>query len=267
VNGDPGQDGLREGMSSMLALESRLEESLARLSADTTGYLEAPTVITELHSLVQEHWEALQTHLEGFGDTDVPPLDAAISAAFEARPNAQPGDGGKGALADLRALATGFTETAFGYEVLHGLAHRFFQVPTADLADQHRRDYLQAAQAVHRAAGDVVIQELQEAGHVCRCECPACGPGICLCWHIHVDPDVQGPGLATEGFVVRAPRPGSNAAQAGLRQGDVILTVGGHDVSTYQELVGKLREYQPGERVELRIRRGSADPQQLVVTR
>jgi membrane-associated protease RseP (regulator of RpoE activity) len=267
MDGDSGQDGLRQGMSSMLALESRLDESLARLSAETSGYLEAPTVIGELRSLVREQREALQAHLEGLGDTDVPPVEAAISAAFEAPSHTQPGEQEQGTLAALRAVATAFTETAFGYEVLHGVAHRFFHVPTADLADQHRRNYLQAAQAVHRAAGDVVIQVLQDAGHACRCECPACGPGICLCWHVHVEPDVQGPGLSGEGFVVRAPRAGSNAEQAGLRHGDVILAVDGQEVSSYQEMVGRMREHQPGERVELRARRGTGAPQELVVTR
>jgi S1-C subfamily serine protease len=47
----------------------------------------------------------------------------------------------------------------------------------------------------------------------------------------------------------------------------VILAVGGQEVSSYQEMVGRMREYQPGERVELRIRRGTVEPQELVVTR
>lgn len=256
-------DGLRQAVSSMVALESRLEESLAALSAETSGYLEAPTVLGELQSLAREQREALAAHLEELGDTDIPPLEAGISAAFEARPDSR----GRGTLASLRTVATAFTEASFGYEVLHGLAHRFFQLPTADLADQHRRSYLQAAQAVHRAAGDVVIQELQDAGHACRCQCPGCGPGICLCWHVHLDPDVEGPGVVGEGFVVRAPRAGSNAEQAGLRQGDVILAVAGQEVGSYQEMVGRMREFEPGEPVGLRIRRGAAEPQQLVVTR
>jgi S1-C subfamily serine protease len=78
---------------------------------------------------------------------------------------------------------------------------------------------------------------------------------------------LEGPGLSSAGFVVRAPRAGSNAVQAGLRHGDVILAVDGQVVSTYQEMVGRMREYQPGERVELRIRRGNTEPRALVVTR
>jgi hypothetical protein len=114
----------------MIALESRLDESLARLSAETSGYLEAPTVISELHSLVRRQREALQAHLEGLGDTGVPPVEAAISRALEAPSDTQPGEQKQGTLATLRAVSTAFTETAFGYEVLHGLAHRVFHVPT-----------------------------------------------------------------------------------------------------------------------------------------
>lgn len=194
MDGDSGQDGLWQGLSSMVALESRLEESLALLSAETRGYLEAPIVIGRLHSLVTGQREALQAHLQDLGETDIPPVVSAISAAFETPPETQRGKQGEGMVATLRAVATAFTQTAFGYVVLHGLAHRFYHVATADLSDQHRRNYLQAARAIHQAVGDVVVQELQEAGHACRCECPACSPGICLCWHVHVEPDVTGPG-------------------------------------------------------------------------
>jgi PDZ domain len=262
-----GEDGLRQGITSMLVHESRLDERLARLSAETGRYLEAPTVIAELHALVKEHEEVLQAHLDGLEDSGVPPVEPSIGAAFAAPPEGEDSEQQRGTVAMLRAAANAITETAFGYEVLHGLAHRFFQVPTANLADQLRRDYLQASKAVHRAVGDVLVQELQDGGHACRCECPACGPGICLCWHVHLEPGEQGPGLSAEGFVVRAPRSGSNAEQAGLRHGDVIVAVGGHEIKTYEEMVEKMREFEPGEAVELRVRRGPGEPEELIVRR
>jgi membrane-associated protease RseP (regulator of RpoE activity) len=263
MDGDSDQDGLRQAMSGMIALESRLEESLAQLSAEATGYLEAPIVIGQLHSLVTGQREGLQAHLQGLGDADIPAVESAISAAFEA----PRGEHRQGTVATLRAVATAFTEAAFGYAVLHGLAHRFFDVPTADVADQHRRNYLQAAQGIHQAIGDVVVQELQEAGHACRCQCPACGPGICICWHVHVEPDATSLGAAAEGIVVRAPRAQSNAERAGLRHGDVILAVDGQEVRSYQEMRAMMGDHEPGESVTLRVRRGTDDPQELVVTR
>lgn len=265
--GDSGQDGLRQGLASLVALESRLEERLALLSAETRGYLEAPVVIGRLHSLVTGQREALHAHLQGLGDADIAPFGSALSAAFEAPPETQRGEHGQGTIATLRAVATAFTQTAFAYAVLHGLAHRFYAVATADLADQHRRNYVRAAQAIHQAVGDVVVQELQEAGHACRCECPACSPGICLCWHVHLEPDVTGPGVSREGIVVRAPRAQSNAERAGLRHGDVILAVDRQEVCSYQDMLERMREHQPGDGVKLQVRCGTGDPQELVVTR
>jgi len=267
MGGDAGKDGLRQGLDSMIALESQLEQRLTQLLAKTEGYLEAPRVIARLQSLVTGQREALQAHLEGLSDTDVPHTGSTVSGAFEAPSETQHGRQGQDAIATLRVLATALTENGFAYAVLHALAHRSYHVATANLADEHRRNYLGAAQAIHQAAGDVAVQELQEAGHTCRCECPSCSPGICLCWHVHVDPEVTGPGVPTEGIVVRAPRAESNAERAGLRHGDVILAVSGREVRSYQDMLDRMRDHQPGDDVSLRVRRGPGDPQELIVKR
>lgn len=267
MDGNAAQDAVRQGLDSMVASESRLEESLALLSDGTKAYLEAPTFIGRLHSLATGQRETLQAHLQELGPTDVPVAPSAISAAFEAPPESQRDGRGQDALATMRAVASALAQTAFGYSVLHSVAHRSYDIATADLADQHRLRYLRAVRSIHRAVGDVVVQELQEGEHACRCECPSCSPGICLCWHVHVEPDVTDPGAPTEGIVVRAPRPESNAERAGLRHGDVILAVDGHEIRSYQDMLDRMRDHQPGEDVTLRVRRGSGDPHELIVTR
>ncbi|MBI4260267.1 MAG: PDZ domain-containing protein [Actinobacteria bacterium] len=267
MDGDPDRDGLRRGLESMVALESRLEETLALASAATEGYLEAATHIDPLRSLVAGQREALQAHMEELGDADVPPVGTAVSAALEPAPKTRGGEGEKTALGRLREVATAFTEAAFAYAALHALAHRFYHVATADLADRHRTNYLQAARAIHRAVGDVVVQGVLEAGHACRCQCPSCDPGVCLCWHVHAEPDASAPGAATEGIVVRAPRADSNAERAGLRNGDVILAVDGREIGSYQDMLDAMRAHEPGDDAELRVRRGTADPQELTLTR
>lgn len=267
MDGDAGRDGLRQGLDSMVALESQLEESLALSSSEAKGYLEAPTILGQLHSLVSGQRAALQAHLEGLGETDVPPAPTAISTAFEGAPDAEGGMQGHATVAALRAVARALTETAFGYTVLHALAHRSYDVATADLADQHRVNYLQAVLSIQRAVADVAVQELQEGGFVCRCECPSCSPGICLCWHVHAEPGVAAPGVATEGIVVRTPRRLSNAERAGLHRGDVILAVDGQEIRSYQDMLDRMRDRKPGEDVTLRIRRATGEPQELVFTR
>ena len=267
MNGDHGRDGLRHGLDSMIALESLLEESILRFPVEANAYLEAPTLIGQLHSLVKGQGEALQDHVRELAPADIPPIGSSILAAFEPGPEMQRLEQKEEAIVTLRALATAFAQAALGYAVLHALAHRSYEVSTADLADQHRRNYMEAAQAIHQAVADVAAQDLQEAEHACRCECPACSPGICLCWHVHSDPDVTGLGASTEGIVVRTPRAESNAERAGLCHGDVILAVDGREVRSYQDMLDRMRDHQPGEQVGLLARRGTGDPQTLTITR
>jgi PDZ domain len=252
MNGDADHDGLRQALASIVALETRLGESLAALAAETGEYLEAPIFIGRLHALVTEQREALRDHLEALGETNVPPVASEME---------------EGTVAALRALAAAFAEAAFDYAVLHGFAHRFYQVATANLAEQHRTNYLRAAQAIHQALGDVVVQKLQDSGHECRCECPVCSPGICLCWHVHVEPEVTGVGVTSEGIVVRAPRAQSNAERAGLHHGEVILAADGQEVRSYEDMLARMAAHQPGESVTLRVRRRTGEPEEVLVTR
>lgn len=266
TDGDVGQNGLRQSLDSLIAQESRLEETRVLFSAEEEDYLEAPTIIGQLHSLVTGQREALQAHVQGLGEKDIPSIGPPISAAFESAPETQSGTQAKESFALLSAVATAFTKTALGYSVLHALAHRSYDIATADLADRHRRNYLLAVQTIHQAVGDVAVQELQEAGHACRCQCPACGPGVCICWHVHAGADVTGP-TSTEGIVVRAPPAESNAERAGLRHGDVVLAVDGQEVRSYEDMRDGMGAHEPGEEVKLRVRRRTGGPEELIVAR
>jgi putative serine protease PepD len=59
------------------------------------------------------------------------------------------------------------------------------------------------------------------------------------------------------GAEVREVVPGSPAASAGLREGDVITAVGGEPVATSGEMAAAVRERRPGEQVDITYRRGS----------
>lgn len=256
------RDGLRECLDLIIDLEVRLRETLAPLLAATGNYLEAPGIVGALHTLVSAQGDVLQAHSQAPDTTDVPPIGSTISAALEA---GQENTSGSETLAMLRAVTTRLSQTAFGYAVLHAVAHRSYDVTTANLADEHRRAYVRAIEALHRAVGDVAVDELQEAGHVCRCQCPACGPGICICWHVHADA-AREEALA-EGILVRAPRPRSNADRAGLRHGDVVLAVEDEIVRSYEDMRDGMGRHQPGENVHLRVRRSTGELDDVVITR
>jgi hypothetical protein len=61
------------------------------------------------------------------------------------------------------------------------------------------------------------------------------------------------------GVKVLALEPGGAAANAGVQQGDRIVAVGGAAVGGIEELDGALAKRQPGQRVELTLRRGEAE--------
>ena len=65
---------------------------------------------------------------------------------------------------------------------------------------------------------------------------------------------------------MRQPRANSPALQAGLRQGDVILEVAGQQVQTRRELQREVRKHEPGDAVNLRVKRGPDEPLEVSVT-
>jgi S1-C subfamily serine protease len=59
--------------------------------------------------------------------------------------------------------------------------------------------------------------------------------------------------------------PGSAAADAGVRKGDIITGLGDAKVESYGDLLGALRDYQPGDTVTLTLYR-NGDETNLQVT-
>ncbi|MFQ5944459.1 MAG: PDZ domain-containing protein, partial [Anaerolineales bacterium] len=107
---------------------------------------------------------------------------------------------------------------------------------------------------------DVVVWELDHEGLECQCICPSCGLGICLCAvssrTILSDAWAEaGPIAVDEGVHVHPPRKGSAAANAGLRSGDVILTVDGQEIQTYSVLQTAVLKPDPGEQIQIGVRR------------
>jgi S1-C subfamily serine protease len=79
-------------------------------------------------------------------------------------------------------------------------------------------------------------------------------------------PAAQQLGLQVDhGVLVIRVFPGSPAAKAGLKPGDVIVKVDGHDVQIIEDLYSALRSHKPGDQMQLTIdRKGTETP--LTVT-
>lgn len=263
MEGHTDRDGLRQCLNSMLAHESRLEETLARMSSVLTEYLESPRLIGHLQTITATHRDSLRAHLDGLKTSGIPAPPPTISELIE---SSVQGGRHDTVLSRLETVASIAAQVAFRYGVVHGYAHRFYEVETADLADQHRVDYLAAGQILHQCVGDVVVHEMRADDYTCRCQCPSCSPGICLCWHAHSH-ELTGPGVPREGIVVRQPRPDSSAERAGLRHGDVILAVAGDSIGSYQDMLDRMREHEPGDDVKLSVQRPTGAREQVIIAR
>ena len=64
---------------------------------------------------------------------------------------------------------------------------------------------------------------------------------------------------ASEGALVLQVTPGTPAEAAGLRRGDVITSVGGDQITSSEDLSSAILDHDPGDRVEVRWRRGSEE--------
>ena len=60
-----------------------------------------------------------------------------------------------------------------------------------------------------------------------------------------------------QGFYVNEVTRGSSAYKAGLRAGDILLSLDGHPISCSEDLAGILSEYRPGQTVHLIFSRGN----------
>ena len=67
------------------------------------------------------------------------------------------------------------------------------------------------------------------------------------------------------GALVERVEPGSGAAEAGVRRGDVITALGDSEIEGYGDLLGALRDYRPGDTADLTVFR-SGDKRTIGVT-
>ena len=274
-------DDVTQRVANLLALEVRIGEVLDGVPRVVEEHADMGSAFGRFRAQAIGHREALRARLQ-FMKGSVP------GSAERFRPAAEPSSvhtGGPEAPSEtLETLHRLVSQAAFGYSILHAVAHRHYDSKgegnTADLAENHFRDYAGVLREIHRLVSEVAVWDLVSAGQECQCKCPSCGLGVCLCSphgtntvaDIWREMASAGAEQATSGIRVRPPRIESAAHRAGLQPGDVIVAVDDRDIanetwdaiSTIQDTIGK---HQSGETIRFRVKRASGDLEEISVVR
>ena len=240
-------DRLAASLQDAIRIEARIDERAVQVLAATPKDDELRPLLEEIRTRTRDHRTALEAQLA-----------RRPGGSSEAR----------GAPSSLVSLYGALNEAALSYGRLHAIAHRAFDSQgegnTADLAEAHLRAHTADIQQLNLGISDLVVRELDAAGAECRCRCPSCGFGLCLC-ATHGATTVRQawsetlPEIRPDGLKVRRPRADSPALAAGLREGDRVIAIDGQEIATDLDagaVQRAVRSHAPNGPMTLRIRRG-----------
>jgi class 3 adenylate cyclase len=270
----------------MVGMEREILAALEPISIPLKEHPESSALLGRLRTMAEDHIEALRVRMLGIG-AESPALSVTAGSATATLP-------GSGEpltpSAALQILYTLVSKAAFGYSILHVVAHRqcdsgwaIEEGNTADLAEEHLKDYSRAVEVLHILVSDVTVWELSRDGLECRCVCPSCGLGICMCgthgtatllesWRAAIVPESGSGDVGLS--MMSSPRADSVALRAGLGRGDAIVGIDDQVVGKEGDLSTAITDWQKairrhdsGEELELRVRRPSGKIQNVFVTR
>ncbi len=275
-------------ISLVLGVEGQILAALGPVSKRLKDHPGSSAFLGRLRTVAEDHIEAWRVRMLGIGAPD-----PRISITVGPPPALPPGlDEQLGPSAAFQVLYTLISQAAFGYSILHVVAHRqcdsgwgIEEGSSADLADEHLSDYLQALEIFHTLVSDVTVWELSREGLECRCVCPSCGLGICMCGShgtarvVELRQSAMNPGknLTERGLsILSPPRANSVALRAGLERGDAIVGLDGEPVATEPNLSATITDWgqrlkkvisgpDAEERMRLRVRRSSGKVQEVLV--
>lgn len=270
---------LQQFLGDMVAIERQLDGHLGRQLREIARQPQVAEAIERFHRMVRSQREALEARLHTVGGEEVtsPTRIAAIPLPVAA--DMQHDESDRVASTALHTLYIAFNHAAFGYAMLHAVAHRYFDSQaegnTADLAEAHLRSYAAAAQEINQMVSDVIVRELSQRDQACQCRCPSCALGVCLCASHGTNTVNQAwretsPSAPSGGIWVRPPRSNSVAARVGLCEGDRIIAVDDQEIASDLDIgsiQAAIRKHQSGEEIRLQVRRATGELQEVTVTR
>jgi len=277
-----------EYISRMIGVEGQILAAIAPISKSLKEHPGSTALLGRLNTMAEDHIEGWRIRMMGIGAPDPrttvtvgSPSVAPVGLSERLAPSTA-----------LQVLYTLIGQATFGYSVLHVLAHRqcdsywggIEEGSTADTAEAYLKDYAQAVEILHTLVSDVTVWELSRDGLECRCVCPSCGLGICMCgshgtamlmdlWRAAMDPTPPEAGLS----MLSPPRLASVALRAGLDRGDSIVGLDGRQIGGGPNLAQNISEWtqklgkviagpEAEEKVRLSVRRPSGKIQDVLVS-
>jgi hypothetical protein len=239
-----------ERLSRVRSMEVGLIDRLDALRASGAGGAEAAAQFDRMAAVASGHVQTLDELLAGTGQHSTNETAQPLASAVI----------GQGA-SSVEDLAGAAAATIAAYGSLYAAARLLYQDPMCDFADASAAEWVRETRATFDLLPSVVIGELLDEGLTCRCICPACGIGACLCMRTSIATiraQWGQPGLEPgEGIELRIPPPpGSQLAEAGLDQGDRVVSVDGEVVHVNADLQRALRRRPFGEPMPMEVLQG-----------
>lgn len=238
---------VRLRLGELLRLQMRSLNAIEQAADVLSHHPEAAEVVSHIGATLSADRQALGARFAALGGA------FEVGAAVSADSRATASD----AVREIAAMAA---ELALGYETAYQTGRLMYDRETCDLLESLLAGAVAALVAARGALPHVVARELRDAGAPCACQCPMCSLGLCGCvratlsavssaWTGHELDSERGLSLLTP------PRPDSQLAEAGLVEGDRIVTIDGVEVGSNAEVQAALRRRDIGQQVRLDVER------------
>jgi C-terminal processing protease CtpA/Prc len=172
----------------------------------------------------------------------------------------------------LARAAESEVAASFAREAAYQTTRLAYDYATCDLIAAQLGEIVSELAEVRAALPHTVARELRATGLTCTCRCVVCSLGACGCVRATIataqiawtgaEPSPT-PGLVLFG----PPRPGSPLAEAGVVDGDRILTADGEGVGTNDDLWDAVCRHEVGENVRLVVERETGERFDVTVRR
>lgn len=255
--GDPVRDGLVE----LVTIETRTVDSLSAWDAVVGDGGDVAETIAGMRRAAASRRDALERRIGLIGASGRGAIESGVVPA----PPSSPSDA-------LRRAAAFALDAASTYEAVYLAARLGYDDDTCALLEAQLADCVAGLAAARRALPHAVARELAEVGAICTCRCPMCSIGLCGCiratraiselgWTGHE------PGPARGLLLQSPPRPGSQLSEAGLAQGDRVLSVDGDEVGENGDVQAALRRREVGQEARLAVERPTGERIEITVRR